>query len=341
MIALPVLPGAPWLVAHRSMLGINRPYKLTLNGRDYVLWQNTSGEIQALDNSCPHMQAPLSEGWICADRETLACPFHALEFDGRGCIHRNGSTSHKPSIQTLDLIMRGDLIWTYGNHPPQLPIPEVPERLTAGLVFMGAAGEKHIQADFLQAIKINYDFNHVCATHREPFRIRKIGVRDYEERGYYSRVTQDVERDRNTWQQVLKNPALLTVPQRYSNYFEYAFPSTTGYISDLPVSRTTALFILYPETENRTKTFVLVYAETQQKWLVPLLRKSVLDSFSLVIEQDTTMLEQCYSPAKPQIRLPNENIMFYAERLYQQWPTLARSGEEDKAPELAIGRDER
>jgi len=43
------------------------------------------------------------------------------------------------------------------------------------------------------------------------------------------------------------------------------------------------------------------------------------------------MLEQCYPPAKPQVRLPNENIMFYPERLYQQWPALAQS-EDSKKP---------
>lgn len=29
-----VLSGAPWLIAHRTMLGINRPYRVTLNGTD-------------------------------------------------------------------------------------------------------------------------------------------------------------------------------------------------------------------------------------------------------------------------------------------------------------------
>jgi phenylpropionate dioxygenase-like ring-hydroxylating dioxygenase large terminal subunit len=81
---LPILPGTPWLVAHRSMVGINQPYKITLNSQDYVLWQNKQGEIFALENTCPHMQAPLSEGWICESRNSIACPFHALEFDGEG-----------------------------------------------------------------------------------------------------------------------------------------------------------------------------------------------------------------------------------------------------------------
>jgi hypothetical protein len=37
----PILPGAPWLIAHRSMLSMNQPHKITLNGQDYVLWQDT------------------------------------------------------------------------------------------------------------------------------------------------------------------------------------------------------------------------------------------------------------------------------------------------------------
>jgi phenylpropionate dioxygenase-like ring-hydroxylating dioxygenase large terminal subunit len=66
-----ILPGAPWLIAHRSMVGINKPYKVILNGQDFVLWQNDRSEVFALDNVCPHMQAPLSNGWICKERNTL------------------------------------------------------------------------------------------------------------------------------------------------------------------------------------------------------------------------------------------------------------------------------
>ena len=84
----PILPGAPWLIAHKSMLGVNQPHKITLNGRDYVLWKNTTGEVFALDNVCPHMQAPLSQGWVCAERDTITCPFHAMEFDGQGRLYQ-------------------------------------------------------------------------------------------------------------------------------------------------------------------------------------------------------------------------------------------------------------
>ncbi len=117
-----ILPGAPWLIAHRSMLGINKPYKVTLNSQDYVLWQNTQGEIFALENVCPHMQAPLSEGWICESRNSIACPFHALEFDGSGRLFKDGKPNGQVIAKTLELVVQGDLIWTYGSFEPRLPI---------------------------------------------------------------------------------------------------------------------------------------------------------------------------------------------------------------------------
>lgn len=57
------LQGAPWLLAHRSMLKPDKPVKVSLFGHDYVLWQDRQGKINALPNACPHMGAMLSEGW--------------------------------------------------------------------------------------------------------------------------------------------------------------------------------------------------------------------------------------------------------------------------------------
>ncbi|RMF25408.1 MAG: hypothetical protein D6756_05620, partial [Cyanobacteria bacterium J083] len=117
-----ILPGAPWLIAHKSMLGVNQPYKISLNDQDYVLWQNKQGEVFALSNICPHMQAPLADGWICAKRNTIACPFHGLEFNGKGKLYQNQQFSREILSDTLEIIVKGDLIWTYGGYEPKLPI---------------------------------------------------------------------------------------------------------------------------------------------------------------------------------------------------------------------------
>ena len=58
-----MLQGAPWLLAHKSMLVVDRPAKVSLYGQDYVLWKDRNDNVHALPNVCPHMGAMLSEGW--------------------------------------------------------------------------------------------------------------------------------------------------------------------------------------------------------------------------------------------------------------------------------------
>jgi phenylpropionate dioxygenase-like ring-hydroxylating dioxygenase large terminal subunit len=327
----PILPGAPWLIAHRSMLGVNRPYKVTLNSQEYVLWQNAQGRIFALENICPHMQAPLSNGWICKSHDTIACPFHALEFDGEGRLCKDGLAQGqalaKLSVgiaQPLELVIQSDLIWTYGGFSPRLPIPDLISRRSQGLAFLGVAGEKSIQADFLSCIKINYDFNHQNGSHRKSFRIRDNPLHKFEPEGYFAKVEQTFIRESNTFKEILANPALLSTPQTYRSDLEYTFPSTTMFNAEVDFGQIPQFYILYPETDRRTKTFVLCYGE----WKNPLFRlpgfnvlakNALLKATATVVEQDSSTLESLYPQQKPKIRLPKEEIMVYVEKLYREW----------------------
>ncbi|MGL5875298.1 MAG: Rieske 2Fe-2S domain-containing protein [Xenococcaceae cyanobacterium] len=316
-----ILPGAPWLVVHKSMLGVNRPYPITLNNKDYVIWQNKRGEIFALDNVCPHMQAPLSNGWVCAQRNTITCPFHALEFDGKGRLYREGKFESKPIAQTLELIIRDDAIWTYGGYTPKLSIPELIPRITKGFEFIGIAGERSISANFLSCLKINYDFNHPYGTHRKPFKFKAIEVKNYRENGYEIKLTQEIARENNTFAEILRYPSALATPKILINEFEYSFPAISSLIS---VSNTlfgqlTQIFILYPEREKQTKIFVLLYAKPKHKLFLLPFKNSILKVFNLLVEQDSTIVENLYPSHKPKIRLANEEIMFYVEKLYREW----------------------
>jgi nitrite reductase/ring-hydroxylating ferredoxin subunit len=199
----PILPGAPWLIAHRSQLGVNQPQRISLNGQDFVLWQTAQGDVFALDNVCPHMQAPLSNGWICQDRKTIACPFHALEFDGQGRLHQQGNVGTQSLLTPLELIIKGDCIWTF---------------------------------------KTRFALGEILQVH-----------------------------------------------------------------------------VLYPETATQTKTFVLVYAKFSHPVLQPLLQRSLLSAVTTVVEQDTGAIETSYPRQPAKIRLPHEEIMFHAEKLYREW----------------------
>lgn len=314
-----ILPGAPWLITHRSILGINKPHKVTLNGQDYVLWQNKQGEVFALNNICPHMQAPLSDGWVCQERSTITCPFHALEFDGQGRLCQDGKIGTQPITTPLELIVKGDCIWTYGGMSAKIPVPDLIEKLSHGMSFLGVAGEKSIQGTLLDNLLINYDYNHQGGTHRELFGIKDNRITVFEHEGYWAKVVQELERDHPTSDDIRRNPVILLSPKTYIGTLEYAFPPLTTFRTRFALGEILQVHVLFPETETRTKTFVLVYAKFNQPVFKPLLRQSMLRAVATVVEQDTRAVETSYPRELAKIRLPNEEIMFHAHKLYHQW----------------------
>lgn len=314
----PVLPGAPWLIAHKSMLGVNRPHKITLNGRDYVLWQNSKGKVFALDNTCPHMQAPLSEGWVCAERNTITCPFHALEFDKEGRLYRDREPSAEALAHPLELNLVGDCVWTYGRCEAKLPIPDVIERRSQGFRFVGMTGYHSVRGDFLSNLLINYDYNHIKGTHRELFKIQANEISNYETNDYKIKLDQKIIRQRNSPKELLMNPLIGILPQIYLNRFEYSFPSLNTLVGEFPVGKVLQVIVIYPETENRTKTFTLVYAQSNPI-LLAVLKKLLLRSVAEIVRQDMVAVENLYPRQPPKIKLPDEEILFYAEKLYRHW----------------------
>jgi hypothetical protein len=48
-------------------------------------------------------------------------------------------------------------------------------------------------------------------------------------------------------------------------------------------------------------------------------KQTLLDVINTGVEQELTMVEQCYPPPPAKIRLPDENIMDYAQALYDNW----------------------
>lgn len=318
-----ILPGAPWLIAHRSMLGVNKPHKVSLNGQDYVLWQNPQGEVFALNNVCPHMQAALSEGWICPQQNTIVCPFHALKFDGQGRLHQDKPGADKTRAQRLTtplaLTIRDDWIWTYGGVDAKIPVPDLIETLSQDMTFLGVAGEKSVQRRFLDLLLISYDYNHLIGTHREFFGTKANRVLEFEQAGYWAKVVQESDRDNASFQAICRNPSILLVPKTSTGTIEYAFPALVTFRTHFPLGEILQVHVLYPETEMQTKVFALVYAKFNYSVVKPLLQQSVLNAVTTLVEQDTRVLETSYPRQPAKIRLPNEEIMFHAEKLYREW----------------------
>lgn len=78
-----------YAVALSANVGSKEPVKVQLCGREMVLFRDaTSGDVQALDNVCPHRGAPLSSGWL-SEKESgtcVVCPYHGWALDGAGAL---------------------------------------------------------------------------------------------------------------------------------------------------------------------------------------------------------------------------------------------------------------
>jgi nitrite reductase/ring-hydroxylating ferredoxin subunit len=67
-------------VATKSQIPENGVIGVQVEGKSLAL-VNLHGEIYALEDSCPHEQAPLSDGQIVG--EEIECPWHSSHFDIR------------------------------------------------------------------------------------------------------------------------------------------------------------------------------------------------------------------------------------------------------------------
>ncbi|MGF1457555.1 MAG: Rieske 2Fe-2S domain-containing protein [Leptolyngbyaceae cyanobacterium] len=75
-----------WYVVARSTEVTDRPHGVVLWGEAIVLFRGPNGDIQALEDRCPHRQVKLSEGEVTEGN--LECIYHGWQFNAAGhCTH--------------------------------------------------------------------------------------------------------------------------------------------------------------------------------------------------------------------------------------------------------------
>jgi phenylpropionate dioxygenase-like ring-hydroxylating dioxygenase large terminal subunit len=319
------LHGAPWLLAHRSMLKPNQPQKVSLFGTDYVLWQDRQGQINALPNACPHMGAMLSEGWCVPQANgssAIACPFHALEFDAVGCTVLPGSNRPTQALlKPLPLIIQGDFIWSYGGHEAKIPIPDIMNQIASEYEFIGVTGERSIPTDILSLLLNMHDYNHQNGTHRDLFEIEEVHLKQFIDQGLHSHVYLSQPRKPPTLRAILKNPAQLALPQVLEAHLENFFPCL-GLLhgKDKLLSLKECHFYL-PEGEQRSRVFVLMYMKARSP-IAHLLKGNLLKLIDTVVDQDERILGKIYPHTPQHIKLNNEVGMDWVRRNYEHFPVV-------------------
>lgn len=317
-----MLKGAPWLLAHRSMLEVDRPLKVSLYGEDFVIWQDKQREIYGLSNVCPHMGAMLSEGW-CAKREdgssTVVCPFHALEFDGQGRTILPGSNKKTlPQLETLELIIKGDFIWSYGGHEPKIPIPSLLEKIGQEYQLVGATADTSVETDLRSMLSIMHDYNHQNGTHRDLFEITEVRFKKFIDNGYHSEAFFNTPTIPKTFWQKLKQPNQLLLPDVIEAHLENYFPSLVVFHGKTFLGKVAQCHFFVPESSTRTRTYVLLFAKTSNP-LAKFLKNQFLDLVGVVIEQDVNILGKIYANAPKKIKLNHEVGMDWVDRNFINW----------------------
>jgi phenylpropionate dioxygenase-like ring-hydroxylating dioxygenase large terminal subunit len=321
-----MLEGAPWLLAHKSMLQVNKPFKVSLYGVDYVLWKDRNDKIDALPNACPHMGAMLSEGW-CEERKdkssTIVCPFHALEFDSEGCTILPGSNKKTlPQLEPLELIIRGDFIWSYGGKQPKISIPDILEKIASEYKFIGHTADVSVKTDLLSMLLVMHDYNHQNGTHRPLFKIEEVQFKKFIDNGYHSEAFYDMPTAATTLNEKIKNPILLTIPRIIKAHLENYFPSLVILHGETGAGKFTQIHLFIPESKTHTRTYVLMYGQAKHP-IFNLLGKNFLNLAKVVIEQDSDILGKIYPKTQPKIKLNNEIGMDWVKRNFENWSAIS------------------
>lgn len=320
-----MLPGAPWLLAHKSMLRVNQPRKISLYGADYVMWLDAAGDVHALPNVCPHMGAMLSEGWCEAQSDgtsTVVCPFHALPFDGAGCTILPGTSKKTlPQLKPLELIIQGDFIWSYGEYEPKTTIPTVLNDIANAYFFVGHTADRSVETDLLTMLLNMHDYNHQNGTHRDLFRITEVKFHQFIDNGHQSQAFYDMPTAPYSLVEKLKKPDLFLLPSKIEAHLENHFPSLVIFYGEMPLGKAAQCHIFLPEAEDRTRTYVLLFGQAKHP-VFKVLGNTYLKFGEVVVDQDTDILGKLYPDTPQKIKLNNEVGMDWVRRNFKSFPAI-------------------
>ena len=94
---------------------VDKPKKITVWNKNYVVWRNEAGQYVGLDDVCSHKGASLAGGHI--NNGSVVCPYHGYEFDENGQLEKVPGICFQPSpVQNLakfDVVEKHG--WVYLN----------------------------------------------------------------------------------------------------------------------------------------------------------------------------------------------------------------------------------
>ena len=99
-------------------------------GRALVAYRGTGGEVAVLDAHCPHLGADLGIGGTVVG-DSIRCPFHAWEFDGRGACAKipyckTDKIPPRARVNAWHVRERNGLVFVWHDRAGRAPTYEIP-----------------------------------------------------------------------------------------------------------------------------------------------------------------------------------------------------------------------
>lgn len=174
--AMPIARNYPlncWWVAAFSDEVSRIPLARWLLDTPVVLYRTEAGVAVALEDRCPHRQAPLSAGTLRGD--AIECGYHGFQFDQTGrCARVPSMTKPAPlRVQCYPIREIGPLVWIYLGDPACLDAvlpPPVLDWMTDD-AFVMRKGVMEIAANYLLLKENVLDLTHLPFVHGASFSI--------------------------------------------------------------------------------------------------------------------------------------------------------------------------
>ncbi|WP_309742342.1 MULTISPECIES: aromatic ring-hydroxylating dioxygenase subunit alpha [unclassified Chamaesiphon] len=163
-----------WYAVEFSNLISTSPKLLKILDRELVLYRTTTGQIQAMNNTCVHRGAALSQGTVSGD--CIVCPYHGWHYQPDGIcvkIPANSPTATIPKqaqMTAYPVREKYGWIWVFLGDDAVSELPTLPNfpQLESG-EFRAIQGEFNWNANYERVLENGLDFAHAPFVHAGAF----------------------------------------------------------------------------------------------------------------------------------------------------------------------------
>lgn len=338
--------GAPWCLGRYDSWKINEPQLITLLGHDYVIWKDEVGNLNALDNICPHAGANLAKGGYIVDfqgKNCLACPYHGnkVQFLGDGKVIIDGNI-YTPAIQpVLPLQIVDRFVWTYGlrrrekdgklvTEPiePKLPIPDysnVPylpkshSQLQVSKLNHIYSRSESVNCNISQAIWNIHDGEHFAGTHRDTMLTKEIEINNLIQNEH--KLSWQLVQHKRDDRAAKRSKMSLLVDRVFTQCYNTFLPGLAVITLDFRGKLVVGIVTMYPESLHQTRLCLDSYLDFEFSWWQRLIKFHKVTSIlrNRLLFEDVFILENLYSTFNQKITLKNDIPARLAMDYLQDW----------------------